>query len=247
MDIVQYYKDLLILQYKGKPKAEGTIDVMVRIILQDNILIKMIDAFNPETAVGKQLDILGKWLGLDRFLSETIVEQGDYFSMTSYFNLLDSEVGMTDYANYSTDPGGTLSYDNIGKSQKLNDDDFRFILNMRVIQNSSDYSNKSIDDFLFTFYGLDVIASSDEKLSITYFVKGNLLNQVLIANSKGVLPKPLGIRINGLIKKNKKYFGFTNYSRTTQSSLTTGFTNYTDGFTKEGEMLTNEKVITLNG
>jgi hypothetical protein len=66
-NIVQYYADLLIIQYNGKPKASATIKTMVDIILQNGILLDVLDAFNPDTCVGKQQDILGKWVGVDRY------------------------------------------------------------------------------------------------------------------------------------------------------------------------------------
>jgi len=66
-NIAQYYADLLIIQYNGKPKASATIKTMVNIILQNGILLDVLDAFNPETCVGKQQDILGKWIGVDRY------------------------------------------------------------------------------------------------------------------------------------------------------------------------------------
>lgn len=66
-NIVQYYTDLLIIQYRSKPKASATISAMVNIILQNGILLDVLDAFNPDTCVGKQQDILGKWVGIDRY------------------------------------------------------------------------------------------------------------------------------------------------------------------------------------
>lgn len=66
-NIAQYYADLLTIQYNGKPKASATIKTMVGIILQNGILLEVLDAFNPETCVGKQQDILGKWVGIDRY------------------------------------------------------------------------------------------------------------------------------------------------------------------------------------
>lgn len=246
MDIIEYYKNLLILQYRNKAKAVATIENIAKIILQDNILLNIESAFNPETAVGKQLDILAKYLGLDRFLSQSVVDEGDYYSMISYYDNLsevNDQVGMTNYANYYTDSGGYLSYSNYSNSQKLSDDDFRFILNMRIAQNNSNLSNKSIDEFLYSFYGQDVVASGDDRLSITYFVKDSLLNQVLIAASKKVLPKPIGVKINGILKKDKKYFGFCNYENPNPSPLKTGFTNYTKGFTGEGRVLKYNSLI----
>lgn len=81
-NIVQYYADLLTIQYSGKPKASATIKTMVEIILQNGILLDVLDAFNPDTCVGKQQDILGKWVGADRYYlgdgTNQILNDSDY-------------------------------------------------------------------------------------------------------------------------------------------------------------------------
>ena len=97
----------------------------------------------------------------------------------------------------------------------------------------------------FLYFSLTQLMSASENMSMVYFVDSFVLNQALISFEKGVLPKPMGVKLNGLIERTDKFFGFTNYNRTTISSLVTGFTNYTDGFTKEGEILNYNKVITL--
>jgi len=204
MDIVQYYKDLLILQYRGKPKAEGVIEVMVKLILQDDILIKMIEAFNPETAVGKQLDILGKWVGVDRFYL------GD------------------------------------GTTQSLNDDDYRIVLNFRVAVNNTDMTHKGIDDLLFEYFGNDVVCSTDNNLTIFYFINSPEFEIGQILFNKKVLPKPLAIRLGGIIK-NDIFFGFCNSSSFNDPipSNVSGFANSTNFLTKEGRFLKSSDIIIL--
>lgn len=65
-DFQEYYADLLILQYKTLPKARATIKALVKEAVSDGILLDVLDGFNIDTAVGKQLDILGKYIGLKR-------------------------------------------------------------------------------------------------------------------------------------------------------------------------------------
>jgi len=242
---IDYYTSLLIIQYNQLEKARATVALHVRTLLSDNIASQVQDGYNLDNAVGVQLDVLGKYIGLDRFYS-SINELGDFFGMTSYETLgTDTTVGMTDYANYNTDSGGFLAYNSLIASNTLNDDDYRFMLRLRIVQNNSNHSNGEIDDGLFSFFSTDLILSDTKKMNIFYFVTGSKLNLAVIAFVKGVLPRPMGVGIGGLIKRDKKMFGFTNYNATTISSKLTGFTNYTDGFTKEGEILTYDKVISL--
>jgi len=242
---IEYYTNLLIIQYNQLEKAKATIDLHVRTLLSDNIASQVQDGYDLETAVGAQLDVLGKYIGTDRFFN-TIEAVGDFFGMTSYDTLgSDTTVGFTDYANYLTDSGGFLSYNSIFQAGVLDDDDYRFMLKLRIVQNNSNHSNGEIDKGLFGFFGTDLILSDTKKMKIFYFVSGANLNLAVIAFSKGLLPRPMGVGLGGLIKRDKKMFGFTNYNATAIPSTITGFTNYTDGFTKEGEMLNYNKVISI--
>lgn len=65
-EIVKSYVDLLILQYREKANARATIDVQVRPVIIDQIPTEVENAFDIETAVGAQLDTLGKYVGVSR-------------------------------------------------------------------------------------------------------------------------------------------------------------------------------------
>ena len=66
------YSKLLIFQYQ-KEKAIKTINLFGLVILQlIEIYKKMIDAFDIETAQGKQLDLLGQIIGLERLLNNGV-------------------------------------------------------------------------------------------------------------------------------------------------------------------------------
>lgn len=62
----QYYKDLLIMQYKGKPKAEATIEALTELSLMDDLAVDLVNAFNINTAEGSQLDVIGDIVGVER-------------------------------------------------------------------------------------------------------------------------------------------------------------------------------------
>lgn len=65
-ELQTYYANLLILQYIGKPKAYATMYAQVRPVLMDQIPIAIQNAFNIDTAVGEQLDWIGKYVGATR-------------------------------------------------------------------------------------------------------------------------------------------------------------------------------------
>ena len=245
--VIEYYKNLLIIQYNNKEKARATIGLLINTLLQNDIYGQVQNAFDLETAEGNQLDVLGKYIGADRFVTQIGDIEGSYFGFTSYATLLtDTTVGFTDYINYNIDGGGTLTYNNLNYTQELNDFDYRFILKMRIVQNNSNHSQKSVDDGIFIFFGNGVILSTLNNMSIVYFVDDVNYNRAIIAFKKGVLPRPITVNLNGLIRKSdKKYFGFIRYGSANYSSpIKTGFTRY--GSLKQGQVLTYGKVVLPN-
>lgn len=71
-EVLNYYADLLILQYRTQEKARKTIKALVQEAYSDGILSDVINGFNIDTASGKQLDILGKYIGLNRVVKSFI-------------------------------------------------------------------------------------------------------------------------------------------------------------------------------
>jgi len=80
--LIDYYKNLLIVQYHGQPKAQATIEMYANAILTNGIAFDVRDAYDIDTATGAQLDVLGKYIGIDRYSVNTFVD--GYFGFTDY-------------------------------------------------------------------------------------------------------------------------------------------------------------------
>jgi hypothetical protein len=66
-ELINYYANLLILQYIGKPLAYATVQALVKLVIMDQLPLAVQDAFNMDgTAQGVQLDVLGKYAGVTR-------------------------------------------------------------------------------------------------------------------------------------------------------------------------------------
>lgn len=65
-DKTGYYADLLVAQYRTQPKARGMVSLLVKQAMIDDLAMQIMLAFSLDTAVGKQLDILGKYVGVSR-------------------------------------------------------------------------------------------------------------------------------------------------------------------------------------
>ena len=194
----EYYSNLLILQYHNKPKAKATIEAVVN-LLPDELIQEVINGFDIETAEGKQLDILGEYIGVDRF------------------------------------------YTDEGEIKTLDDEDYRIILKLKAICNTSNLSHKSLDESLYNFFQNTVRMDSEGNMEMTYFVPKNKTPIIPAAIQKEVLPKPMGVRCSYIIEYDKKFFGFCTYNNQ-YAVYKTGFRRYNNP-NKEGETLTYNKRI----
>lgn len=196
--IDDYYANLLIMQYHNKRKAQETIKSSTK-ALPDTLIQDIINGYDIDTAVGAQQDLLGEYLGVDRYY----VEDGDLVA--------------------------------------LSDDDYRIILKLKAIANTSDLSHKSLDDSLYSFFSNTIRMDSDGNMEMTYFVPKNKTPVILAAIQKEVLPRPMGVRCSYIIEYDKKFFGFCTY--TNQVAIyKTGFRTYTNP-DKVGEVLTYSKRV----
>lgn len=78
-NVKDYYANLLILQYRNKPKASATIKLGAGIYLADGLIFELNDILNIETQQGAQLDLIGQILGVNRQLAGFNLDT-DYFS-----------------------------------------------------------------------------------------------------------------------------------------------------------------------
>lgn len=89
-NINDYYANLLIIQYHNKPKAQATIKLMARFLWANMLFLQIRDAFDWKTAVGKQLEIIGEWVGVNRFYD------GQLFDFHPWFALIDWDQTLPD-------------------------------------------------------------------------------------------------------------------------------------------------------
>jgi len=65
-EIVSFYVGLLIIQYNQSESNKEFIRIMVRDYVMDQLPLQIQNAFDPATAVGVQLNTLGKYIGVSR-------------------------------------------------------------------------------------------------------------------------------------------------------------------------------------
>lgn len=194
-----YYANLLIIQYNGKPKAAATIKLYVDLLLMNVLLLQIRDAFNLEDATGAQQDIIGKWVGIDRFY------EGQLFDFHPWFSLIDwndpnpdsLQGGFSTFETFDTISGGFLDYQNINPTQnKLPDEQFQQLIGLKIIKNSIDHTCKAIDEAIWNFFNGQVYTVWDlENRTLIYYYQSEYNNLLEVAMRKNLLPCPPTVKI----------------------------------------------------
>lgn len=65
-ELIDYYVDLLIIQYVNLAKSRATVRAFVKMMVMDQLPLLVQEAYDLDSAVGVQLDVLGKYAGVSR-------------------------------------------------------------------------------------------------------------------------------------------------------------------------------------
>lgn len=100
-NVENYYADLLIIQYRQKPKARATIKLGADLYLADGLVFQMQNILDIDTAIGAQLDLIGKILGVNRNIPGFTIDK-EYFSFEKNPLYIATVADLTALANYDT-------------------------------------------------------------------------------------------------------------------------------------------------
>jgi hypothetical protein len=209
--LIEYYKGLLLAQYLDKPKAQATIGALVACATCDLVARDIEAAFDINTAVGTQLDVIGEYVGFSRRV--LIQPERDYYRWVDS-TLPVTCTGFTDYAGGVNQSSVFYKYSFARSSiSDLEDEEYRALLKLKIVLNNSDHSLYSISNLLYDIFGLDVVCYDNEGMSISYFFTPNGQRLGLVALQQNMLPKPMGVRINGALTSEDPaaLMGFTDY------------------------------------
>lgn len=131
------------------------------------------NAYNIDTAVGVQLDVLGKYVGVTRY--------GYTFT-------------------------GPIT---------LDDDEFRVLIKVEIINNSNGSSLADIQNLLHMFFPGTLLVFDFQDMHMDYFFDSSIGSRQLaeVFVQQGVLPKPMGVELGALIYSPDidSFFGFRTY------------------------------------
>ena len=245
-EILNYYVNLLIIQYSGQPKAQATIRLLINVLLANNVIFDVRDGFNVDTAIGVQLDTVGEWVDVDRFYNGQDLTD-EFFGLANAVSPGDVSaniVGFNDADDGLIKDGEFLDATRIiSNGLRLNDDAFRILIKLKIIQNNINHSMGELSSSLFRLFGTDLIAKDNYDMTMTYFVDNisePLLNAIF---QKDLFIRPMAVAINYLINRGD-YFGFADATIPAGvDPFIIGFNDATVGLIKDGSFIDANQLI----
>lgn len=194
-ELIQYYSNLLAIQYKTLPNAVGTINALATEVVADQIYSQVLNGFQLSTAIGAQLDVLAQYVGAPREIfgySPAI----PYFAFPSYTGAPAPDTGFAFYADVGDPVDNWLSYTTAQTTYVLTDGQLRLLIAYLIAVHGSDHTVYSIDLILETFFGSFCTLIDHEDMTITYqhlLSDPNFLFSII--NQIGALPHPGGVEV----------------------------------------------------
>lgn len=180
------------------------IDVTLPLAVQNAFNVTATEATGPE-AVGVQLDVIGKYVGVSR-----------------------------------TSRGFTTQI-------TLNDHDFTSLIQLAIIQNNAGSSTFEIVNLLNQFFPNEVFMFDHQDMTIDYYVQSTIGSQDLVQVfiTEGLLPRPMAVRIRALIYFSNVniFFGFRTYKALAFKG--TPFNTYQTGFNPTWKWLSYKDAIII--
>ena len=193
--IENYYANLLIIQYRNKPKARATIKLGVDLYLADGLVFDLQNVLDIDTAQGVQLDLIGKILGCSRnIFGFTLNKKFFSFEKTNAYGFSDK---------YHLSEGLWKSYKTSTASAfGLEDADYRLLLKFKALYNLRRGSWGDMDELYYRAFGDDVKIINTKDLSIAYAVSNSASVACRVAQFLGYIEPPLGIDYTTITGKN---------------------------------------------
>lgn len=188
-DVKKYYADLLILQYRNKPKARKTIELGIDIYTGDGLLFQLPDILDIDKAEGAQLDLIGKILDCPRNVPGINI-QTKFFS----FHVDSDSLGFSTVGNPSNGVPKTRANSKLAVYTLL-DEEYRTLLKFKAFVNVWRGDMESMYNALYQVFGNDIKLKNNQDLSVIYEVFNNTI-PIQAAIKLGYMRAPIGVEIN---------------------------------------------------
>lgn len=213
MPLVDELSNLLIKQYWEKPKAKAEIELQASTWDKSRQFLAALDpAFDLDNAVGAQLDVLGRIVGISRSVPGVVPKV--YFG----FSINPISQGFSDKFNNLREGGPFFDKFSLPFTDlQLGDNDYRFFIRVKAALNrASGYVSSDLyigiqDVVLSAFQGRAYVIDNLD-MTLTLYVSPSVsLDRLRLIRALNLLPKPQGVRYKVIIQSEPgETFGFSN-------------------------------------
>ena len=196
VELSNYYVERLIYQYSDQTNAQRLTALMVKQALADDIFTAIELAYNIDTAVGTQLDVIGKYVGVPRNINP--VSPSPYFFGFMNYAGGGNTNGFRNYAQNTNIQGIWETYaTSVAPKTDLSDIQYRLVIQLQIILNYCDNTLASIENYLNLLLPGFVTLTDNQNMTITYTVSSDVpIGSALLTE---FLPSPMGVGVNVII------------------------------------------------
>jgi len=197
--LVRYYQDLLEFQYHDKEKARCEIRLFVEVFLANMLLWQIAELnLNLDEAQGYSADIIGLWVGLDRFFQYYDFErnQKPFFAYYNWHNPRTPLQG--GYSNWHIPRDTDYPFFHYGLMilifDRLRDEAFIKLLKLKIILNNIHATEKNIDDAIYQIFEQQLVTTWNNDMTVNYYYDDSLAPLIPFIRQKNLLPRPTGVK-----------------------------------------------------
>lgn len=198
------YEDLLIIQYADKPRASATVALIVNQYKKAFDLLESFEgAFDLDSAVGAQLDIIGKIVGISRNIEDVIPKI--FFGFDGNVNA--RGFGLAPF--YTTDQAQYTD-------TQLSDSDYRFFIRIKIAKNHvkatmSDDNGSNLNAVILSMFEGYAYMVDNKDMTVTIYIENSPKSYLLpYAITLDLIPLPQAVDIKYISITAREPFGFSN-------------------------------------
>lgn len=196
-ETVDYYAGLLLTEYRNSPRAVATIRIYAKQAIADMLELDVQDGFDVDTALGAQLDIIGKYVGIPRNIGDPTPRP--YYQFSDGVGPIIRGNGFQDGTNLSQN-AAAIWYSGIflgAENTDLTDAAYVLMIKLKIILNANNGTLASIMAFLQMFLPGVVALTDNKDMTLTYTLSSR--TPVPTSVLEAYLPKPMGVGVNFIV------------------------------------------------
>lgn len=189
------YTSLITSEHRDKPKFAALVNLLANGVGDIGAAIKSLpQAFDLDVAIGKQLDVVGQWVGQSRTITDVLI--------VGFFGFEDDVVALPFGEEGDPSIGGRFYEEGeaFSGTSVLADPEYRTILRAKIIRNHYNGTADEIAQALEYIFNAHAYIRDPGTMSLQVVVNSSisLVGQSLLTNFD-LLPRPIGVSIDKII------------------------------------------------